>query len=352
LAKPEADAAASLDLLQAKHDRLERERDATSAQLAANTKRADALAEEHARVTRERDQLSANVLKLNEEHRSQVEILNEEIKKHAAATGAAGTQATQAREHAQAELARAQADTARKLEALEKERTDAQRQRDALAADVAKFREEIQKHSTQAASATRDVAVMREELDKLNAERANWEKELAAEKAARGRDAEALRQARESLAGADDKTRSEIARIESAHHNAATALADERKRIEAFRDQINDLRREKKLEMNAMAQNFHTIMHERDAATAALQQELAHMREQVAAAATREAEARESAAQELAELRRRLEETNLRLAAITADRDTLKAQRDEMLPLPTIRPMTLTPPGIGNQPPE
>ena len=44
------------------------------------------------------------------------------------------------------------------------------------------------------------------------------------------------------------KLKSEIARIENAHHNAATALAEERRRIEALREQANELRREKKME--------------------------------------------------------------------------------------------------------
>ena len=62
--------------------------------------------------------------------------------------------------------------------------------------------------------------------------------------------------------------------------------------------------------------------------------------------------AREAVAREVAELKRRLDETDQRVAALTAERDKLAAEKDDMRRLPTIRPMTVTPPTLGNPPAE
>jgi len=51
-------------------------------------------------------------------------------------------------------------------------------------------------------------------------------------------------------------------------------------------------------------------------------------------------------------MQRNLEETNQRLAQIVAERDSLQSQLVEMMRLPSIRPMSVTPPSIGNQPQE
>jgi chromosome segregation ATPase len=287
--------------------------------------------------------------------------LNEEIRKHAAAASTGGTQAAREKDQAQAELTRVRAETAAKIDALSKEKEAAQRQRDTASAELTKLREESQKTTGQAAAATQGAASIRTELEKLKAERATWEKQLAEERDRRARDAEALQKAQDSVAGAQQKTQAEIARIETAHHNAATALAEERKRIEGFRDQVTELRREKKLEANAMAENFHNLMREREASVTQIQDEMARMREQTARAtqerdeAVRKAEAqmtgaREAVAEEVAALKRQLDDTNQRVADLTRERDALQATRDEMMRLPVIRPMTVKPPGIGGNP--
>ena len=354
LARTDAEAKARADALQARHDTLQRERDALAADLAGHKKQADSVTAERDRLAREHDQLSVNVRKLNEEHHNQVEALNEEIRKHAGAATATGAQAARERQLAQA-------DAAQKIEALTKDRAEAQRHRDSLAADLAKAREELQKHAAQATAATGDVAAMREELEKLKAERATWEKQLAETREAHRHDAAAMRTAQESLAGVQQKSQGEIARIETAHHNAASALAEERKRIETFRSQITELKREKKMELNAVTENFQALMREREAGVTRAQQEMARMREETARAAgerdevVKKAEAqmagaREAVAAEVAELKRQLEETNQRLAQVTAERDTLQAHREEIMRLPAIRPMTVTPPQVGGQP--
>jgi chromosome segregation ATPase len=265
-------------------------------------------------------------------------------------------------ERAQAELERTKAEAAKKIEAVGKDRDDAQRHRDALAVDIARTREELEKQTTQTAAAVRSVAVMREEFEKIKAERGTWDKQISEVRDAHRLDSDALRKAQAALVAAEQKMQAEISRVETAHHNAATALAEERKRIEGFRDQVHILRREKKLELNAMADNFHGLMRERENSMAQIREEMARLREETARAATerdeavRKAEAhiagaRELVAGEVAELKRQLEETRQRVAQLSAERDALKAERDEMMRLPSIRPMSVTPPGIGSQPP-
>jgi hypothetical protein len=54
-------------------------------------------------------------------------------------------------------------------------------------------------------------------------------------------------------------------------------------------------------------------------------------------------------AKEVAELKRQVDEANDRLAQAIAQRDALQAQKDEMMRLPSIRPVTVTPPSVGHQ---
>ena len=147
------------------------------------------------------------------------------------------------------------------------------------------------------------------------------------------------------------------AAFEGAHNTLGFGRASR-----SLRDQANELRREKKMEMNSMAENFHGIMRDRETAMSQIRDEIARLREETTrAVAERDAaarraesmmtEARETVAREVANLKRQLDETAQRLAQTISERDNLQAQKDEMMRLPSIRPISVTPPSIGNQPP-
>jgi hypothetical protein len=301
---------------------------------------------ERTRIERERDQLSANIQKLNEEHRGHVEALRAEQARHVESATSGSADAVRQAEAARAELARVQAEHAGKIEALAKNFQETQRQRDSLAAELEKVRVDLQKQAAQANATT----PLRQEADQLKAQVAALEKRAAEAELARRNDA-----------GAEQKAQAEISRIEAAHHNAAVALAEERKRIETFRTQVNELRREKKLELNAIAENFNNLMRERETSVAQIQQEIAQLREEMRRAteardeAVRRAEAtianaQQSVADEVAALKRQVEEGNQRAAALAAERDRLISEKEDMMRLPAIRPMTVQPPRFGQPP--
>jgi chromosome segregation ATPase len=368
---------------QAEHQRhaasLGASRDGAASKLAETAAQLEALRAE----LKQRDDSLRETLTRNEQEKNQLsaDLARARAQREQADKAAAANQAAQAEEHRK-QLAAAQAAGKTGADALQDERDKLKQERDAIAAALAAQTQKAEAAAGDHARVARErdqlstniqrlneehrkqIGELQEQmknLEKLKAERGTLEKRIADEQEAHRRDAEAMRQAQESLASAEQRKQAEIARIETGHHNAASALAEERKRIEGLRNQLNELKREKKMELNAMAENFHSLMRERESGATQIQQEMARLREETARATTERDEAvrkadahmagaREAVAAEIADLKRQLDDTNQRVSQLTAERDALQKQHEEMRRLPAIRPMTVAPPTIGNPP--